>query len=299
MSGDIMRGSFKLGWVQAALFGLVSMAFAACGGNGDTSSSTSNGDCSPGAQQGCSCPDGGQGTKVCSSDGQFGACECGGTGGMSGTGGAGGNGGSTSTSMGACGDGVEQPGECSHGGEFYCPQDCNNGTGGMGGGTPVDPCMGHVYYVDKVDGAGPIWANLPNAGGLTGLDAGNNACKSIGADHVCDHDEVMAAYMNMETKISMIPAMTTAWMQRTTPVTVGGQTYAPGPGGRCNDWKYGTNHISDGEYFTFDTAGVPTPHYDNDTFFDGVDTSHQQPGQLQCGGVMRSILCCSPSCKKP
>ena len=33
---------------------------------------------------------------------------------------------------------------------------------------------------------------------------------------------------------------------------------------------------------------------DNDTFYDGVDGSHTQPGMLECGTEQRSILCCTP-----
>jgi hypothetical protein len=87
---------------------------------------------------------------------------------------------------------------------------------------------------------------------------------------------------------------TTIWINRTTPEMVNGTLSQPGAGGRCNDWVYSTNHISDGEYATFDTVGVPTYHLDNDTFFDGVDTSHTITGDLQCGGTMRTIPCCNP-----
>jgi hypothetical protein len=78
---------------------------------------------------------------------------------------------------------------------------------------------------------------------------------------------------------------------------MGGTASAPGPGGRCNDWKYMTNHISDGEYVTFATAGTPTFHLDNDTVFDPTMPGvHTIPGDLDCGGVTRSILCCYQAC---
>jgi len=77
---------------------------------------------------------------------------------------------------------------------------------------------------------------------------------------------------------------------------VNGQDEHAGAGGRCNNWTYMTNHISDGEYATFDVVGVPTYHLDNDTFFDGVDTTHTIAGDLQCGGEMRNIMCCFIEC---
>ena len=45
--------------------------------------------------------------------------------------------------------------------------------------------------------------------------------------------------------------------------------------------------------------GVATYHFDNDTFYDGVDTTHTQAGVLQCGGEIRSMPCCfsvDPEC---
>ena len=53
------------------------------------------------------------------------------------------------------------------------------------------------------------------------------------------------------------------------------------------------NHLADGEYITFDAAGVPTYHFDNDTFYDSVATEHVTPGDLDCGGQTRAILCCN------
>lgn len=44
---------------------------------------------------------------------------------------------------------------------------------------------------------------------------------------------------------------------------------------------------------TFEVSGVPTYELDADTFFDGIDTSHAAPGALPCGGITRSILCCT------
>ena len=78
---------------------------------------------------------------------------------------------------------------------------------------------------------------------------------------------------------------------------VGGVPSAPGAGGRCNDWKYNTNHISDGEYVTFDTVGQPNFHLDNDTTYDVMHPGmYTIPGDLDCNGVTRNIMCCYASC---
>src|SRR5262249_16038938 len=137
-----------------------------------------------------------------------------------------------------------------------------------------------------------VWVS----GGLTSFAAGDDMCvkTNMGADHVCEYQEVLAAQANGELKA--IPQGTTAWVNRLTPAMVNGMMSAPGPGGRCNVWTYGTNHISDGEYISFDQVGVPTFHLHNDTVFIMNDTTHQQPGVLQCGGESRAVLCCYQKC---
>lgn len=128
--------------------------------------------------------------------------------------------------------------------------------------------------------------------GMPGLEGGRLACTSTiaGSDHPCDYEEIVEAAARGE--LADIAMGTTAWLQRTTPVTVDGMEYAPGQGGNCVDWTFNGNHLADGEYITFDAAGVPTYHFDSDTFFDGIDTNRTVPGDLQCGGEMRAILCC-------
>jgi len=178
-----------------------------------------------------------------------------------------------------------------------------------------------------------IWADLPNAGGLTSFDAGNAQCKAlgIGADHVCDLTEIQAAAAANEPLLAQVPQGTTAWLQRSTPVYVEGLSGSPctaamvgqtdpnpgdmcntedgaipcvcalsvpGPGGNCNDWQYLTHHIGDGEYYSFDQKGVPAYHFDNDTIFDPNNPfvhTHIGP-DFTCGGASRSILCCYPAC---
>jgi hypothetical protein len=96
-------------------------------------------------------------------------------------------------------------------------------------------------------------------------------------------------------ELAGVPNTTTFWLERDATVDVSGFPSPPGAGGNCINWTFLGNHIADGEYVTF-SAGVPTYHLDNDTFFDGVDTSHVIPVGLQCGGEMRSIPCCAAGC---
>jgi hypothetical protein len=211
-------------------------------------------------------------------------------------------------------------------------------TSGTGGS---NACAGHVYYAGMYPQAGEmlapsVWAQVQGAAGLTGLDAGNSVCQSlgIGADHVCDLTEIQAAAAAHEPLLSAIPQGTTAWLQRTTPVYVEGLSGVPctaamdgqadpnagdmcvtfdggvlpcvcalsppGPGGNCNGWTYEGTYIGDGEYYSFDQQGVVTYHFDNDTIWDpgGPDPeSHSHPwDDLKCGGSTRAILCCYASC---
>ncbi len=283
------------GWVRAALLGSVVAGLAACGSSGSSDASTSGGaGCTPGEQKACACAGGTMGVQTCASDGRsLNACECGGSS-SSGSGGAGGA--STGTSMETCGDGVQQAGECDPTTEthIYCAKDCagttstSTGTGGAGGS-----CTGHVYYAGMVPNVTSVWVSS----GLTSLAAGDDMCQkaNLGADHVCDYAEVIKAQTAGE--LSMIAAGTTVWVQRTTPATIGMAMSDPGPGGRCNDWKYNTNHISDGEYAVFETMGKPTYRLDTDTIYDpSIPGAHVNPTDLPCNGVSRAIMCCYAKC---
>jgi hypothetical protein len=284
------------GWVRAALLGSVVAGLAACGSSGSSDATTSGGTgCTPGAQTACVCPGDKKGVQTCAADGKsLNACQCGSTG-SSGSGGAGGS--STGTQMETCGDGVQQAGECDPTSEThtYCAKDCDGTTAtttsasssGTGGA-----CAGHVYYAGMVPDITSVWVS----GGLTSFAAGDDMCQKAnlgGADHVCDYEEVLKAQTGGE--LSTVPAGTTIWVQRTTAANIGGVASAPGPGGRCNDWKYNTNHISDGEYGEFLTLGTPTFHLDNDTVYDNIPGAHNQPG-LDCNGPKRAIMCCYAKC---
>lgn len=285
------------GWVRATLLGSVVAGLAACGSSGSSDTATSGGaSCTPGEQKACACAGGTMGVQTCASDGRsLNACECGGSS-SSGSGGAGGT--STGTQMETCGDGVQQAGECDPTTEthLYCAADCagttstSTGTGGAGGS-----CTGHVYYAGLGPDATSVWVS----GGLSSLAAGHDMCQkaNLGADHVCDYEEVIKAQTAGE--LSMIAAGTTAWVQRTTPAMVNGTMSAPGPGGRCNDWKYMTNHLSDGEYVSFETVGQPNFHLDNETKYTGVAADgHANPDDLPCGNAVlkRRVMCCYAKC---
>lgn len=262
------------------------------GGGGSAGMSGSGGDSGSGGSQtaGTGGSGGSSGTAGASGSGGTGATS--GTGGSSGTAGSGGSGatGGTGGMSGTAGmggtAGVGGSGATGGGGTAGM-----SGTGGTGGS---DPCAGAVTYAGELMNAGPVWAQLPQSQGQTGLDAGNTACQSIGADHVCDYEELLVS--DTKGEFANVPQGTSFWVQRTTAVMVNGVLSQPGPGGNCNNWNYSTNHIGDGEYATFDQTGVITYHLDNDTFYDGVDPTHAIPGDLQCGGVIRSIPCCFAVC---
>ncbi len=286
------------GWVRAALLGSVVAGVVACGSSGSSDATTGGTGCTPGEQKECACPGGTKGVQTCAADGRsLEACECGGSTG-SGMGGAGGaSGASTGTQTSQCGDGVQQPGECLPSNEthFYCKEDCDGTTAsGSGSSGAGGSCAGHQYFGGAVPTVPAVWVS----GGLTGLAAGDDMCQKLGiggVDHVCDYEEMLAA--QKDNQFAAIPAGTTYWVQRTTPAMVNGIMSAPGPGGRCNDWKYNTNHISDGEYVSFDTLGQPTYSLDNDTIFDGLNPGvHTIPGKLECNGVTRSVMCCYTKC---
>jgi|JI10StandDraft_1071094.scaffolds.fasta_scaffold314126_2 hypothetical protein len=229
--------------------------------------------CVAGMTIACACLGGGSGVQTCQADGTYQACQCLDGGGLDGGG----------------LDGGVDAAPTSDTGEVA---DAPNGDGGAP--DAGDPCAGHVIYAGAITSASSVWALLPTASGNTGYEAGVAACTSIGADHPCDYEEMVAAAAAGE--FSTIPAATTAWVHRTTTASVDGTDSPPGPGGRCNDWTFAGNHLADGEYVSFDVAGVPTYHLDGDTVFDPSSPGVHVVAGLDCAGVTRSILCCYPRC---
>lgn len=157
-----------------------------------------------------------------------------------------------------CGDGIVQAGEdCDDGNNELnddCPDDCMGG-GGAGG----DPCTGQATYAGYV--TNPTNPTQPGAGitsvwsyaGELGVKAGDEMCAAIGADHVCSYQEVLEAHAlgELTTGPNALPEDQEFWIHRISmPVARLSEagTSLPGPGGRCNDWTYPTNHISDSEF---------------------------------------------------
>lgn len=241
----------------------------------------------------------------------------------------------------SCGNGVVEAGEdCDDGNnsEFdTCPSDCQQGgTGGMGqggggtGGSGGDPCAGVVTYAGMIP-AGAQTQTPWTFGADQGKVAGDKMCQNqLGAAGICDYEQVKDALAKGELNndIAIINAGgngLTAWVHRTTVETInkqlhpdpnGGIVSQPGAGGRCNEWTYTTNHISDGEYAVLtNSGGVTSAQFfiDNDTFYNGMDTTHTVSSDLgdansnifgggasdtlQCNSVQRAILCCYPVCQ--
>jgi hypothetical protein len=199
----------------------------------------------------------------------------------------------------SCPNGFPEPGEC--GPEGTCPEDCmkcGNGAEDPGecgpmGACPQDCCLPQntQIYGAMIPSSGPVW----QFAGLTGFDAGNEQCKTLGADHACTYEEIKMA--ESQGELTMIPVGTTIWYHRTMPAA-GAAT--PGAGCRCNEWKYATNHISDGEFGTMQAGGILLDTLDpGSCVFDAANPGMYTIAGLDCGGVNRAILCCYAECVKP
>lgn len=328
-----MLRAHRITWVlTAALISAAGSVVPACSGTdgGDTegttvtASSSSGGTvCEAGDTMACTCDDMTMGAQTCNEDRTgFEPCNCGG-GSVCGDGKkaeteecddgnqTANDGCDPNCTIGTntCGNNVPDPGECGEVGT--CPKDCGKcgnmmedpGECGVGGICPIDcdPCKDAITFVGVTALSGPVWTS----GALTGIDGGNDLCKKIpgGADHICTHAELKKAELhvvNGMNELATLPAGTSIWLHRedTDMVSVNGVMTAGGAGARCNDWKYATNHISDGEYCDMEAAGKLACKYDNDPVFDQANPKII-PGQLDCGGQMRVIACCNEECKKP
>jgi hypothetical protein len=288
----------------APLFGLLCGIALACGDGGEASEDSQGGGCAPGMQVSCPCADGSMGVQVCEpAGGFFMPCMCGGatasdTDAETDSDTADSDS-ATSGGQPECGNGIAEMGEC----PAACPQDCptsdSSDSGGVDDTTGEDSCANEPILVATVPNMPSAWMS----GNLMGFAAGQDLCRmaatalavpNAASVSVCDYEQVLEAEAAGE--LAVLPANTTAWIHRTTAANVMGVASAPGSGGRCVDWTYSTNHISDGEFVTIGAGGVGTYSLDNDTFYDGVDTTHVQPGLLECGNQMRTILCCNPPC---
>ncbi len=282
----------------------VAAIVAACGSSGSTTSGT----CLPGATSACACAAGMQGFQTCQADGKsLGMCQCG-----SGTG----NGGSTSTSStssSATGTGGGTSCSCNPSSELYCGvaacADAGTGDAGDAGScTNVVTFAGKAVGTDFDGGASAMdWGSDWTYKALNGLPAGNQACQDMGADHVCDYDDVVLAASKGE--LSTLATTDTAWLYRVNAVTISstspdievlgspatmGTTYQVGLASRCANWTYQTDHLNDGEFVSFQN-GVNSPQFHLD---DNPGAIQATPKDIPCGHNLmpRAVLCCFPKC---
>lgn len=255
--------------------------------------------CSPGQPLACPCGDGSNGVQTCLQDGSaYGPCDCGDPtqGGTASTGPETGTSSGDDPTGGSCSNGIEDPGECAMGDPAYCPDDC----------AADDTTTGPDECVDD----GPIYVTLVpptlsrwESEALVGFAAGQQLCRDAalaagapepGMVTVCTYLQMIQAELAGE--LAAVPMGTSAWVHRTTIADVMGMPSAPGIGGRCAEWTTLGNDLADGEHAEFLGGGVIDYFLDDDTSYDGIDTTHTQAGLLECGMQMRSILCCNPSC---
>lgn len=165
-----------------------------------------------------------------------------------------------------------------------------------------------------VDAAGACFAravhnemnpNAPGAGissqwsygGLVGLEAGQEMCGAVGADHVCTYSDLVVAEAAGE--LDALPKGTTFWLYRLVAAMTANSTVpAPiGSGGRCNNWTVARNDIVEGEFGTV-SDGAIRYNVDGNTCFtaDPADNCVDSEQGLPCAGVFRAILCCSTNC---
>jgi len=322
-----MRGLKVSSFLAVAFLGVMASLAPACGDTGEgengTNSSGNNMGCTPGQSAACVCTNGQSGAQVCQPNGSFAPCTCEGQDGGPPPDGGNMNCGNNVVDMGEqcddgntvsgdgcsntcqdeganpCGNGISDPGEC--GPEGICPMDCglcgngkvDTGECGPKGGCPEDCCLpaDTQIYGGMIPTSGPVWQYQ----GLTGLDAGNAACQAMGADHACTYEEIKKA--EMEGELKNVPVGTTMWFHRT---QAAGAAAAPGAGCRCNEWKYDTNHISDGEFGVMLANGAIQDNLDlGSCLFDANNPGMYTAPGLDCGGASRAIFCCFAECVKP
>jgi len=196
-----------------------------------------------------------------------------------------------------CGDGIVQAPETCDGSE-NCPNDCNPVIP-PDMGPEMGPCEGQEVFAGLL----PATKGAFSGGGQFGIDAANALCVGIGATQMCDYVQ----WKQLETTPGMYPlsvmnlaaaipngTCTKIWLQRTTAVGAN----MPGPGGRCNNWNYDTDHDADGEFVDIcNMAGTFTYTYTLDpdtTYVAGMNGPHQNPG-IPCN-ALRPIPCCFKTC---
>ncbi len=298
-----MRSSTLHFGIQSTLAfaGLVLGIAAGCNANADAA----GGSCVPGQVSFCPCPGdlatSPSGTQTCLPDNTYGLCQCGdGTAtdvGSSGDDTAQSHSDSEDTTGGGpdlCGNGFPDPGECDIGPDSDmapCPQDCQSATGTEGDTDDatdteaVDVCEGVPIYVGMIPDSPSIWT-YPGFG--DGFTSGTQACIAGGYDGVCNYTQLVEA--SAQGDFAAAAAGTTYWVHRVVAADVNGATVQPDTRSRCDDWRYGTNDVNDGEFATV-ASGALTFTLDADPLPNGP-----APGDAagtDCGNVTRAIPCCN------
>ncbi|MBV1859206.1 MAG: hypothetical protein KUG77_12400, partial [Nannocystaceae bacterium] len=155
--------------------------------------------------------------------------------------------------------------------------DSDSGTTGS-----VDVCAGVPIYVGMVANSASEWTH-PGFG--EGFTSGTQACIAGGFEGVCTYTQLEAA--SAQGDFAAVPAGTTFWVHRVIATMFNAVLIQPDTRSRCDDWRYDTNDVNDGEYATV-AAGALTFTLDPDPLPNMVD-----PAGLDCGGVTRSIPCCN------
>jgi hypothetical protein len=251
------------------------------------------------------------GTQTCLADNTYGPCMCGDVPATESNGSADGSGsdtadsdsesqGTTGDAPDLCGNGFPDAGECDIGPDGVmvpCPEDCqsesdtdsdtdgdtddSDGTTGA-----VDVCAGVPIYVGNVPNSPSVWEH-PGFG--QGFTSGTQACIAAGFDGVCTYTQLVEA--SDQGDFAAVPAGTTFWVHRVVATMFNGMLIQPDTRSRCDDWRYGTNDVNDGEFATV-AAGALTFTLDADPLPNGPS----DPLGLNCGpvdGLLRAIPCCN------
>jgi hypothetical protein len=286
-----IRHFLRLVSVSAA-FGL---PVAACGDDEDGEETVLA--CTPGQQSACTCTDGRDGAQVCTDDGsRLGECVCAGAEDVGGTDTSVADTGSTDDT-----DPLDSDGD-SDVDASDTPSVDDVALDAEGSDTieitDVVTCDELPIYVARVADQDPVWDSM----GLIGFDAGVEMCRAaaqtagvVGYENVtvCEYQQMLAA--DERGEFAEFTAGEEAWINRTTTAMVSEMESAPGAGGNCNGFTCWCDHLADGEIAVFGDGTVADYQLDNDTYFDGIDTTHHRPGVLPCNGE-RYILCCNPVC---
>lgn len=146
---------------------------------------------------------------------------------------------------------------------------------------PVDAGTVSSHFVRL----GPTFSGPWGYMGSTGLAAGNLACRQMGADHVCDFDELQAA--DARGELAAVPDGTTVWVNRLHCAMLDGVAYDVGAS-NCAGFTYASGDTYDGEYARV-TGGHATFVFDEDP-----RPFHLSPRGLSCRSERYAPCCSAP-----